>query len=142
MSLAALVFLPPAGVAGSPELQSITELEPVLIPGLPTLHPCPLPQGSWQYPRPAPQSPSRSNAGGLMVYMVVVLVVFESLPRKPHLTTKAPGWRFLYCIGWVPCRSFLPISFWIFGSDEHFFYCIGWVPCWSFLPISFLDFWL
>ena len=28
------------------------------------------------------------------------------------------------------------------GSRVAILYCIGWVPCWSFLPIYFLDFWL
>ena len=30
----------------------------------------------------------------------------------------------VYCIGWVPCWSFLPIYFWIFGSKSIFWYII------------------
>ena len=37
-------------------------------------------------------------------------------------TSESNGSRaaILYCIGWVPYWSFLPIYFWIFGSKEHF----------------------
>ena len=49
------------------------------------------------------------------------LLFLIELRRLLHLQ------RFCTVHGWVPWWSFLPIYFWIFGSNEHFYFLLYWI---------------